>query len=95
MSAEDVEEVVQQTEDFSFAYLKELFLSATMQWISTRAVALDSPSNLAPADQLSMDEIIRDQVALLRSQMSAASSTVATGGRMSRALASVRHRLRS
>ncbi len=96
LSEAGIEEVVNRTEDFSFAYLKELFLSATMQWISTRAVALDSGQRLAAADELSMDEIVREQADLLRTQMTAAdSSTLPTGGMLSRALATVRKRLRS
>src|SRR6266536_4855341 len=34
-------EVVQQTEGFSFAYMKELFLSSMMQWMATRDVPMD------------------------------------------------------
>ena len=95
LSAAVIEEVVQQTEDFSFAYLKELFLSATMQWISTRAVDVNSAQGLASATALSMDEIVRDQAALLRGQMTSASSDDATDGKLSRAMASVRNLLRS
>jgi ATPase family associated with various cellular activities (AAA) len=51
-------EIVRQTEGFSFAYLKELFLSAMMRWISNEEGA-------------SMDKLILDQVGQLRSQMSA------------------------
>src|SRR5687768_15935805 len=50
-----VAEVTAQTEGFSFAYLKELFLSSLMQWMAT-----SGPS---------MDEIIRGQAAQLRKQM--------------------------
>jgi hypothetical protein len=35
LSENAVREVVQQTENFSFAYVKELFVSATMHWMST------------------------------------------------------------
>jgi ATPase family associated with various cellular activities (AAA) len=49
-------EVVQQTEGFSFAYLKELFLSSMMEW-------------MAKAGGLSMDEIILGQTVQLRNQM--------------------------
>jgi DNA polymerase III delta prime subunit len=35
LSAKGASEVVQRTENFSFAYMKELFVSATMQWMST------------------------------------------------------------
>jgi ATP-dependent 26S proteasome regulatory subunit len=77
--------VVQQTEDFSFAYLKELFVSATMHWMSTKseAVATVSPT------LNSMDGIILEEVARLRAQMAAVAS-VATGGRVSRGIASAR-----
>jgi ATPase family associated with various cellular activities (AAA) len=49
-------EVVQRTKDFSFAYLKELFLSAMMQWMTK-------------AGSISMDEIILGQAIQLRGQM--------------------------
>jgi hypothetical protein len=49
-------EVSQQTEGFSFAYLKELFLSSMMEW-------------MAKAGDLSMDEIILGQAGQLRDQM--------------------------
>jgi AAA+ superfamily predicted ATPase len=49
-------EVIQQTQGFSFAYMKELFLSSMMQWIST------------DRDE-SMDEIILGQAVQLRKQM--------------------------
>jgi ATP-dependent 26S proteasome regulatory subunit len=49
------EEVVQQTEGFSFAYMKELFVSSMMQWMATGGV--------------SMDEIILGQAVQLREQM--------------------------
>jgi hypothetical protein len=51
-------EVVQQTEGFSFAYLKELFLSSMMQWMGT-------------AGGVSMKEIILGQAVQLREQMAA------------------------
>lgn len=51
-------EVVQQTEGFSFAYMKELFLSSMMQWMATTGGK-------------SMDGIILGQVAQLREQMGA------------------------
>jgi DNA replication protein DnaC len=95
LSEEAIEEVVHQTENFSFAYLKELFLSATMQWISTRAVALDSEHRPTPAGEFSMDEIIREQAALLRNQMTAASDSASPSGKLGRALSSVRRLLRS
>jgi SpoVK/Ycf46/Vps4 family AAA+-type ATPase len=42
LSAIAAKEVVQQTENFSFAYLKELFVSSTMQWMTHRAKHLES-----------------------------------------------------
>lgn len=50
-------ELVRQTEGFSFAYMKELFLSSMMQFISTPGTR--------------MDEIILAQAAQLRQQMAA------------------------
>ena len=49
-------ELVLQTEGFSFAYLKELFLSSMMQW-------------MARAGGSSMDEVMLGQAAQLRAQM--------------------------
>jgi hypothetical protein len=56
---ESLSEVVERTEGFSFAYLKELFLSAMMQWVS------------APEPRR-MSEIIRERIERLREQMSKA-----------------------
>ncbi|HSS18826.1 MAG TPA: ATP-binding protein [Pyrinomonadaceae bacterium] len=56
LSAHTIEHVVGVTEGFSFAYLKELFLSSMMRWTSTDRVE-------------SMDEIVRAQVQQLRGQM--------------------------
>jgi DNA replication protein DnaC len=80
LSGETIEQVVLQTDNFSFAYLKELFLSATMQWMSSRGIDLDQGRSDSPDDGPSMDKVILDQVALLRSQMKepAASSTAST-----------------
>jgi SpoVK/Ycf46/Vps4 family AAA+-type ATPase len=55
--------VVQRTEDFSFAYLKELFVSATMHWMSTNSKSLaGSPREVVvttvSATPNSMDRII-------------------------------------
>jgi SpoVK/Ycf46/Vps4 family AAA+-type ATPase len=49
-------EVMEQTEGFSFAYMKELFLSAMMRW-------------MASAGGISMDKIILVQATQLREQM--------------------------
>jgi hypothetical protein len=48
--------VGQQTEGFSFAYLKELLVSALMQWMSQDG-------------SLSMADVLPEQVTALRSQM--------------------------
>src|SRR6185369_4286534 len=50
--------VIEQTEGFSFAYMKELFLSSMMQWMAT-------------SETHSMDETILGQVAQLREQTGA------------------------
>lgn len=57
ISEEVAAELVRQTEGFSFAYMKELFLSSMMQWIATLGV--------------SMDKIILGQATQLRGQMAA------------------------
>jgi SpoVK/Ycf46/Vps4 family AAA+-type ATPase len=59
ISATTAAEVVGRTEGFSFAYLKELVLSAMMQW-------------MAGDGSVSMDAVILDQVARLCAQMNAA-----------------------
>ena len=59
-------------------------------WISTRAVALDSAPGFAPTGDFSMDESFGNQAALLRGQMSAASSTESSGGKISRAISKLR-----
>jgi len=42
LSEKATEQLVQQTENFSFAYMKELFVSATMEWMSRRMRTFDS-----------------------------------------------------
>jgi AAA+ superfamily predicted ATPase len=49
--------VAEQTEEFSFAYLKELFLSSIMQWINT------------PGAADGMDAVMYEQIETLREQM--------------------------
>jgi len=56
-------EIVEQTENFSFAYLKELFLSSMMQWMAVGGDVL-------------MDQIIVSQAAQLREQMTANGETI-------------------
>jgi ATPase family protein associated with various cellular activities (AAA) len=100
-------EVVQQTANFSFAYMKELFVSATMQWMSTRSEIPDSTSgevsaNGAPQAIASMEEIILDQAARLRAQMATLSVSPASAqlplsarGTVARILAIARRFLRT
>ena len=54
---DSAERVVCETQDFSFAYLKELFVTSMVQWISSDRSG-------------SMDEVILGQAELLRKQMS-------------------------
>jgi hypothetical protein len=49
--------VVKKTEGFSFAYLKELFVSSMAQWMSLEG-------------RTSMDEVVLEQLKLLRGQVS-------------------------
>jgi hypothetical protein len=56
LSDQGRQEIVQASGGFSFAYLKELFVSSMMQWMSSGGVK-------------SMDEVVQDQAKLLRSQM--------------------------
>jgi hypothetical protein len=56
LSPDAVACVAARTENFSFAYLKELFLSATMRWME------------APGTQ-DMAAVLDAQVAVLRQQM--------------------------
>lgn len=101
LSEEVIEQVVQQTDSFSFAYLKELFLSATMQWMATRSRAPESEEDQQSASQSSLDTVILDQAARLRAQMTASSaseasqSTASAGGRVRRTIVSVCSCLRS
>jgi len=59
LTNEGIKAVVAQTDKFSFAYLKELFLSSMMQWIS-----------FSNADK--MDDLMLDRAIILREQMSKA-----------------------
>jgi hypothetical protein len=59
LSEDGIACVAEDTEGFSFAYLKELFLSATMRWIST-----PQPGT--------MDQVMPEQVEVLREQMGSA-----------------------
>ena len=75
VSSAAVEQIVEQTENFSFAYLKELFLSATMQWMSARAKLFDARGELRAGDLCTMDTIILEQATALRAQMTSASQS--------------------
>lgn len=95
LSDEVIAKVVQQTENFSFAYLKELFLSATMQWMSTRASTIKPEVDHPSGDQSSLETIILDVVALLRGQMTAPTASDSQrshslAGKIKRAVAYVR-----
>lgn len=54
---ESIARVVSETQDFSFAYLKELFVTSMVQWMSSGGSGL-------------MDEVLLGQTELLRGQMS-------------------------
>jgi hypothetical protein len=64
LSEEGMARVVERTEAFSFAYLKELFLSATMRWINQAA-------DEVPA---TMDTVMAEQAGTLREQMRSGAS---------------------
>ncbi|MFD3165173.1 AAA family ATPase [Herpetosiphon sp. NSE202] len=51
-----IQQAAEATDGFSFAYLKELFVSALMRWIDTK-------------DQTTMDLVILEQATFLREQM--------------------------
>jgi DNA replication protein DnaC len=57
VTEKSVARVVRETQDFSFAYLKELFVTSMVQWLSSGGAAR-------------MDEVLIGQTALLRQQMS-------------------------
>jgi ATPase family associated with various cellular activities (AAA) len=57
LSDASLTQVEEQTEGFSYAYMKELFLSAMMQWMSSRRTT-------------AIDKVIIERAALLRQQMS-------------------------
>jgi DNA polymerase III delta prime subunit len=63
LSTEGEAQIADMTEGFSFAYLKELFLSAMMRWITTPEPA-------------AMEVVMASQVDVLREQMVSASAVV-------------------
>src|SRR5579884_2525506 len=62
LTPEGITMIGEQTEGFSFAYLKELFLSSKMRWI-------------AYAQQGTMEQVMSEQVEKLREQMSSVDSS--------------------
>jgi AAA+ superfamily predicted ATPase len=70
LSAGGVEKVAGLSEAFSFAYLKELFVSALMGWINQEA---------SEGSGKTMDEVMLAQVALLREQMVSLSIVAPSG----------------
>jgi AAA+ superfamily predicted ATPase len=56
VSERGVAQVVSETHDFSFAYLKELFVASMIQWLTSGGSG-------------SMDEVLLGQTKLLRDQM--------------------------
>lgn len=63
LSPEGLAQAAAQTEGFSFAYLKELMLAATMAWVGASRPG-------------SMDTVLGEQIAQLRQQQQSASSLV-------------------
>ncbi len=63
LSPEGAVKIGELTADFSFAYLKELFLSSKMRWI-------------ASGQQRTMDEIMTEQAQTLREQMTSAQTMI-------------------
>jgi AAA+ superfamily predicted ATPase len=61
LSGASLPKLVEATDGFSFAYLKELFLSSMMQWMAKRGNG-------------AMDAVMMDRVAVLREQMISAES---------------------
>lgn len=62
LSAAGVAQISEQTEGFSFAYLKELFLSSKMRWI-------------AHPQQGTMEQVMSEQIEKLREQMLSINTT--------------------
>jgi len=58
LSEQTIVTLAEATHDFSFAYLKELFLSSMMRWMAT--------------PERGMDTVMLEQVALLKTQMTSA-----------------------
>jgi ATP-dependent 26S proteasome regulatory subunit len=58
LEADRLEHLVRATESFSYAYLRELFVSATIQWATRRG----------PEKTLSMSRLLEDNAELLQLQ---------------------------
>jgi hypothetical protein len=56
LSPQGISKISELTADFSFAYLKELFLSSMMQWIATPG-------------QSTMEQVMTSKLTTLREQM--------------------------
>ena len=63
LSEEGVAKISELTGEFSFAYLKELFLSSMMRWIGKQSTE-------------SMDDVMATQVEVLREQMKSVSTLI-------------------
>jgi SpoVK/Ycf46/Vps4 family AAA+-type ATPase len=76
LSTTAAEEVVQHTENFSFAYLKELFVSSTMKWITRQGELMESKASFKSAlpESARMDEIVLEQAHQLRKQLASSDS---------------------
>ena len=66
-------DIVLQTDGFSFAYLKELFLSSMMQWMSVGSGSEGSGGDAGSGK--SMDEIVLHQAKQLKAQMSGSATS--------------------
>lgn len=64
LSEESIARLAELTSDFSFAYLKELFLSSMMRWISRQ-------------QESTMEQVMESQVSVLHEQMVSANTRAA------------------
>jgi hypothetical protein len=62
LSPEDVNQIVMMTEGFSFAYLKELFLSSMISWMGTMTTTR-------------IEQIMVAKIAVLREQMNSTNAS--------------------
>jgi AAA+ superfamily predicted ATPase len=75
LSQSGTQDVVAQTEGFSFAYLKELFLSATMRWMADK-----NNGGTATEAAGTMDAVMVAQAEALRHQMQSGAGGAQAGG---------------